>query len=579
MWLRKLEQLPSTIEWKSCGESDLRISGSTCSRGNLKVPSTYERPMDATLTLGVQKFTLDATTTTTTTPTTHVILLAGGPGGYSRSMARYVRPFLKSGSGRVAVYLVDHRGVGMSSQISSQKDVFLNPSALQTALTMAPFDVRHLTLENAALDVALLGVACRNKGRVVLLGFSYGAQWAHHAVQLVPDLFDAAILGGMPSMRGYTREADLKGVAEACSQDPFCRRKMGPDAYKTLQRATIKVVQRDYNACTRLLHDQLPLNGPSGAKIYALAGSLVPIIHKKGLLKKLTELRGVQVVLPFIKATYDCVDVGAYRDKVLIKLLPVMDKVTLARSYLPSNDGRKLNKIVHDLVTLDESFGDFRTGAPYIHSSFNNLHPAPFATLGYYARWKLVEPFLKNRKLSVGRPVVTDKTAIFIAASRMDPATPPHAAWDLFDKIKSPKKGWLLFDNRSHDGYVGVCYFRFIKLALSNQLDNFDYAECIRRDNAERAPDWRMSGELSTMWDLVRDETEGPPFLENLPTFRLEMQNDKVREQWIWPRSRPVLGATMWVALTITLIMLVSAVTFLIMSIVKRRRAKSPLNP
>ncbi|PJF19081.1 putative exported protease [Paramicrosporidium saccamoebae] len=577
----KLRSLLPKVEWtKSQGLSYESVSIDSY-QGAMRVPSSYDRPKSRSFTLGVRRLTVPGHN-----PSAHYIMLSGGPGSYPDVEIEAAQRLLCLSDGHMAIYVVDHRGLGASGEIVGENvtdSAMEQPGVLNRILKNAPFDVRDLILENASLDVSMLGLAIQNDplfnagNRLVLWGFSYGSQWANHTIQLTPMLFDAAVLGGVPKIKGTPSPITSLGLAENCAQDDFCRSKMGGNVLDTLERAARSIVEPNFNSCTRLFHDQFPMIGHTGERVALLSGMLgALLLEESAEFQQWRDFRSSQLVLPFIKATYDCIDAQLYRDAVLRPMTPLITRLL----DIQSGKALRRNQFVNTVVRLDMDHGDFEAGPPEFKTDYKNLHPFEYRSMYYLFRWAHLEPFLKGRKLSKERPLISPKTEVYVVASRMDTVTPYLNAWDYFEAIKVPKKHWMLFENRPHDGHECDCTYMAITMAASGNTAEFDWESCIRNDNAFWKVDWTFSNlpDEKRMWDAVADATNKQLVLKNVPIHQTKVFTGTI-EAPLDP-SDGISKSTMLLAAGFGIFALIAAVIIIWrIGKAKRSRAESPVQP
>jgi pimeloyl-ACP methyl ester carboxylesterase len=517
-----LQRLNPTVVWKRGSDKGLPKSPTVTFHGTMEVPSGYENSFGRTFNVGLRRLQFAHVT-----PKIHMIFLAGGPGGYSQDLENFAQKLIIDSQGLIAGYLVDHRGLGESGEFFAMEQEHFTVESIGNKLKAAPFDVKDLTMENASLDIAMLGLALEkeakaksNEFRLVLWGFSYGAQWAHHTVQLAPNLFDSAILGGISRAKDIATPSGISGLAEMCSLDPFCRSKMGGDVMKTIEQAATSIVEREFNACTRLLHDQFVFKGSRDVRIAKLGGMFHHQFSAKADLESSFSFRPSQIILPFIKATYDCIDPERYRDDVLRPIIPHLLDQSLVEL---DNQVKRTNLFVNGVVLTDIEYSDFKNGPPTIPKGSKDIYPTFSQATYYYSRWQELKPFLQGRKVSKELPIVSSKTHVYIAASRMDLVTPYLPAWDLYLSIKVPQKSWLLYDNRSHDSYRGSCMDIFLREAICGEVNvGFDYENAVEYDDSSWKLDWTFKdqSEWKGMWDMVKNVPHSEPVIRTIPKYK-----------------------------------------------------------
>jgi predicted esterase len=448
-----------------------------------------------------------------------VILLAGGPGASSINQENHAIRLINGFGGQVAAYTVDHRGLGSSGKFSIKGAILENTfETLSKAFSNGPFDIKDLIITNAALDVAMLGLAIRAEdpeARIVLRGFSYGAQWAHHVVQLTPNLFDSAFLGGLPQISGTDSEKSLIGLADVCAKDTFCRLKMGRDVYKAMNQAVQNLGNRHHNGCTEMFHAHLSteLTGTVGDRTRELSFILVDLLDRD------SKTNTPQLLLPFLMATEKCVNPNEYNNMVLQPTIKYMRLISLKDSASGLRNSAGMDSVVNSAISFDIYCRDFPNGKPTPSANHADLHPDLYRPLHYYHVWEQMQPLLKERKLSQERPATTPRTAIYMMASRMDLNTTYMPAWSAFNLITAPTKKWLLFDNRSHDGYWGECCDMLEWEAITGKSTGFGYEECVHRTDKNYKLNWRLADPYTAMWDCVPNSNDLDVVSSTVPVF------------------------------------------------------------
>ncbi|PJF18126.1 Exopolyphosphatase [Paramicrosporidium saccamoebae] len=391
----------SALKWTVCRKNNkkCRISTHLSHEAHLKVPSDHIAASSGHFHLYAQKFQR-----ANTIPTVHLVFLAGGPGGIGRSYDGFIDQLLQL-DGRYACYTVDHRGLGRSGLITndSYREIV---DSLDHIVKRAPFPLRSLTLTNSALDVALLADAIkeqsdwRSGSQIALYGYSYGAQLAHHIVELRPNLFNQAFILGIPPLKSLKVAASHQGPVEMCERDAECRRLMGGDVAKQIRHALLNISKPEYNECTRKFYSiwsaQPHAKDTQGDIMTALIWRMRSlIINRAPGLNRERNLRTVQVVLAAIKATSDCEHPESYTKDVLVPLQPYMDGVVAIKENVGNdeeknerNDGRdegqsitkKVMEGVKDVANI-ASVANIRTDAKLVDNSLTNslsrLQPQP----------------------------------------------------------------------------------------------------------------------------------------------------------------------------------------------------------
>jgi hypothetical protein len=438
-----------------------------------------------------------------------MIFLAGGPGGEGRSDDHTVDYILKNIPG-VTCYTIDHRGLGGSGLFTNLPATGWLPKA-EEIIKKGPFPLSDLNLDNSALDVGLLATAIKTSSppdiKIVLNGFSYGAMWGLQIVAQMPNTFHAVFLGGVPRLTRHSSPAHHE-LLRLCSQDAFCGGKLGAgsDVDRVFEQALLNITDDiGYNQCTKMLYKSCLASSSivsrsQGERMLMLIRMLDPLIRDPPeLAGKL--VRGSHLALSFIMATSDCVHPEQYEEKVLKPLKPFMAVMRPMKrdgkfSKIPS-----MNSFVNTVIMLNTEFNcsDGSIIAP-VHNT--SLQPYAGFVDTYCRRWKVLQKHL-GPPSSIIETVVTD-SRILISASQSDLISPPQPGYSLFQKIKAPMKGFLLYASRSHDAYNGKCQLHWLMCGIyGTECD--DVKDCMRRD--ESLLDWQFTTmkQFAPIWDLVKD--------------------------------------------------------------------------
>lgn len=523
-WEEQLEARVADIQWSKTEKH--RTGGFIRESGFLTVPASYFSPSKGTIKVHIYRYRVPDKV-----PDCHVILLSGGPGCYNTGWKKYARERIPSHGGRLAAYIVDHRGLGKSAPFPLPGDLSLQ--AFLKAASSGSFSIKDLTLENAALDVALLGMTIKKDGlwkptsRLSIYGGSYGARLAHHTVQLAPTTFKSVLLGSVPKLRGITSRRHMLGLAEVCEADEFCRSKMGNDVYSFMKDAARKLANENHNSCTKLFHEQVewgPLDFATniGEKVASIGQKFRLIIRGDVPdYPNSPDFRSAQILLPFLKATMECKDPTEYRQKVLI---PMMKAVNSKGSAILTWKGLKLNPTVYGAIALDARVQDFRVIRPTPPDNAE-LHYAddPMTMIGF----SVLMGLLKDRRLSAERPLVSPVTEVYVLHGKMDFVTTYEPAWELFNKMKTPFKLWSLSDHDGHNGGISRCDQRIEKFAYyGEKLDEKDHEPWVRKRDMAGKPSWKFEKypDFARMWDCVSNSSStasSVPTKSSVPSFKI----------------------------------------------------------
>ncbi|PJF17438.1 Proteinase (Secreted protein) [Paramicrosporidium saccamoebae] len=500
-----LEAMLTDITWSDCDKKHCS-KGHICTRGQLQVPSNYLDPEGGSFILTIYRYTQQDQE-----PRAHLIFLTGGPGGPGVDERPNALSISELTKGDVATYLVDHRGLGESGQFTRMRNSW-EAETLNLKYTFAnkKFDEKDLRLEPAALDIAMVGLAILRThpaARLSIYGFSYGALWAHEAVRLMPNLFDSVVVGGMPALRGVPAEHNIQDILEHCKLDPFCRSKMGSDVLDTFPKMVEHLGDPETNQCVKMLHSKLGvLEGTAEERVQNIAVRLEDFVIDTLLVR--ASYANVQILLPLVKATIDCIDIDKYSSRVLE---PLIDAIKLDKIDYPT-----FSVFVQKVVNADyyvPSIGPSALHPPHLHPYYyvDNVHQLPFCKY-----------CLAGRNKSSPEPLTTEKTAFYFLQGLFDVQTPFNLAKQVFDSIKAPLKIFQPVNNRGHGGF-GLGETEYIIAAVYGQ--SVAAAQQLVEKSAESRPmKWKFAvpgDPFSRLWSCVNDALVNEPVDGSLPKIEI----------------------------------------------------------
>lgn len=229
------------LDWSPCslrpGTGDRRAWCATA-----EVPLDHDDPGGPTLTLALKRLVPEEP------PTAMLWLLDGGPGASALDDFADLAQGFPEDLPTVALYAVDHRGVGGSGRLSCPAAEGERgaggraiteeewPGCVERLEADWGDSLGEVTTTAAALDLALLIDRLRAPGQAVYLwGGSYGTYLAQRHLQLRPDQVDAVVIDSIAApgldMADYDRGYDAAGRAllARCAADDRCRGHLGDD--------------------------------------------------------------------------------------------------------------------------------------------------------------------------------------------------------------------------------------------------------------------------------------------------------------------------------------------------------------
>ncbi len=249
--------VPEPIAFAKCS---LQTTGSDgrAECANVEVPLDWSKPDDRKVTFFVKRLVGSAPG-----PHAQLWLLQGGPGGAGDGLEDLVNVLSKDGSiASFDVYLPDHRGTGRSAYLDCPTTRGDYPfdygaCAAEAQKIWGKDGFTTFTTTTAARDVGHVIERTRMAGQGVhVYGVSYGTYWAQRYLQLFPTQPTAVTLDSVcgPGLCSYMKigywfDHVGKKFLGACSADPTCSEKMGPDPVAKVRDA---IAVADARTCAGL---------------------------------------------------------------------------------------------------------------------------------------------------------------------------------------------------------------------------------------------------------------------------------------------------------------------------------------
>lgn len=274
---RELTASSEMLLWRPVNETFKGIS--LVQEAFVLVPADWEDPDSPLIPINLKKFTKSQqnnnTTTVNDSSSVNIWYVPGGPGQSSGTLEVMLPVFLRGIPDGSSLYAFDHRGLGKSTPLASEREKALleeypkDPKLLQTILQrkqeklgiLTPL-TRTLRVENVARDlikaVSLVNQESTAQTSNYLVGISYGTMVSRRALQLAPEgLFEAVLLDGLAPVENIeiSNESD-QIIQEICDLLPACKEKLhgfdgsGKMAVRQIIPRIIAESAKSVNSCT-----------------------------------------------------------------------------------------------------------------------------------------------------------------------------------------------------------------------------------------------------------------------------------------------------------------------------------------
>jgi len=238
------QYLEQEVHWRACALNDYTDTGEgECT--DVKVPLFWDEPDGETIILRLKRRLAGESAKR------QLWFHEGGPGG---SSVTDFGPFLESQNTLFPesdLYLMDHRGTGDSEYLGCPSEYYEEDSEWGAALSDKEwgncilyleddysFDIAAFNVTEAAIDTAFVAELVKEDGKDIFeYGVSYGTYLVHRYAQMFPEqskgiILDSTVDMGNPTFIGYDElgNKNVEKVFDLCSEDSFCKEKMGEDA-------------------------------------------------------------------------------------------------------------------------------------------------------------------------------------------------------------------------------------------------------------------------------------------------------------------------------------------------------------
>lgn len=459
-------------------------------RGLLFAPSDYHHRSTESIKIYIERYTH-----TISDPDNHLILLAGGPGQRSAVWKSDLPHLIPD----TTIYLLEQRGVGHSSRLLDANDRSWRRSSWRPS-----HHPRRYSVSNAARDVELF--ARTLKGRVSLLGVSYGGLLAARVVTLFPDRFSWLILDSPSMIRDRFRSDNDRMFWRVCQEDHFCKGQIG--SVKAIRRAFHRIIEgKRKNPCCRLIRKDLP--------------SLLRPLQRATLQDTDDgEHHPSMLIIPFILSAYKCQDYQLFRRTILQKLrrlikrgsIPAEGKNTNTsispnHETLEGKNTYSLHDFHNSYICTTEIFSYPRRPAECRSKARNMITDQCSNWKHYQKAARILSKYAYDLDNFRDNPIKTDRTRVVLVSGMLDLITPPPAAVRWLKSIKSRRKLALLYKTHGHALVPTAPCLQYLFKAISGDQEKTSLRtllHCIRLNN-NTGPNWNFSGDYSFAkywWDI-----------------------------------------------------------------------------
>jgi len=222
-----LSVLGQAIIWNKCEAFPDMASKAECS--DISVPINWQDTDSRKITLRVKRQLAQGNATK------QLYILQGGPGSPGTvSLDWFIKPFSEIFPD-TDLYIIDHRGTEFSSYLTSTYDPDMQ--TMVEKIKIENPDLEQFNTTNAAVDIGYIAEMLKEADKnIFIYGVSYGTYLAHRYAQIFPDQSKGIILDSvLPSTGHYLPNTDknlesvVERVLKLCSEDTFCRSKLGDD--------------------------------------------------------------------------------------------------------------------------------------------------------------------------------------------------------------------------------------------------------------------------------------------------------------------------------------------------------------
>lgn len=397
-----------------------------------------------------------------------IFLVPGGPGQSGKGSARNMHTLEGDEFRDSWVFVMDHRGVGQSSKISSDKTIQACAKDVEKcSLERTKAPIRSFSTANAVNDLIAVVEDTKKahpKAQFHAIGISYGSYLLYRLLSQRGDLFDRVILADFFGSYRLPPRHDLSVyLMRNCHRNGKCKRYFPNVDYPAMVMSKLT----DRNECTKAL------TGEADLKQYILGGDLRTLVQfmVEGLMKAY-EPKGPQnpqaILLYFLRQLEHCKDPALFRSHLgsWLGTLRAIGHVSPRKSDQSSTmmepaelngvmaafaDPFKANLFINQYINYSEMSGTGMDAC--VRAGLGDLFNGCTVNQVFLDTLKDV---YERAKYSNGggwdRKGITVKGSVILVMGQMDVATPYLAARQYFDAIKATSKDIIVSRNFGHGG-------------------------------------------------------------------------------------------------------------------------------
>jgi pimeloyl-ACP methyl ester carboxylesterase len=451
------------IEWNSYS-----APSGTGQAAFVNVPVEYNSP-GSTLTIYVRTYKNEKTSRL-------VYLIVGGPGQDAALWEPQLPALWNVFGGDTTFIIIDHRGVGKSSPLTSPNDMsWQNNWTAFNSTTKYP--ITALTISNAGRDIVQIAKLLQEEYPGiphVLVGSSYGTRVAVAAANAAPDMFQAALLDGLDMENANSSLATVTGeeLLENCARNQYCNRAVGGDP--RVLPALIPRLAPSLNACTASFFGKmealLPGLEPSDVVDAVFYKLMISSSGRSTADRRQLPAMWIVALLAQFKNCTDTNIVGSISDQIAKLLHSSFSFASTAQIHNPAGaplNGIRYSTLNPSALSISLAGGEEPSNMlvhAYISASERWRGTAPsycatcapqifkictaralYVSFGEIFGQSLYQPDGQSQSAMSG------KTRVIVLAGGLDYNTPLKTAETMVGMMRTPYKHIVKFANRGHN--------------------------------------------------------------------------------------------------------------------------------